>query len=254
MKEPTEKESPPSTEPGIDASHHPDGAFDDPLHDWWKQNGRSILSGAALAILATAAVFGFRAYRHGQLEDLQNAYNEAFAADSLETFAVENAGHPLAGIAALQTANGAFEENDWDLALEQYTVAVDSLSDNPLRGKARLGLAVTRLKRGENVEATQILEGLATDENAFRAARAEATYFLALTALSLDDKEAFSQWSDTLPELDPMSVWQNRLQYYRERVEIPVTEEPAADGAENPSDTDAVEETGETVSSEEAEG
>ncbi len=229
MKEPKDPESANPNEPLAGAQHHPDGAFDDPLHDWWQKNGRSVVSGAILAIVATAVVFGFRGYRKAQVDQLQAAYNEALAAEELDGFALDHAGHPLAGVAALRTANVAFGEDDWNRALEYYIVAVDSLANNPLHGKARLGLAVTRTKLGEDAEAIRVLEALANDEEAFPAARAEAMYFLALKALSAGDRQAFEQWSDSLAEVDRMAVWQNRLRYYRESVPIPVVEAPAAE-------------------------
>lgn len=231
MKQSKDSESPASPKAEPEARHHPDGAFDDPLHEWWQKNGKSIISGAVLAVLATALVFGVRAYRKGQVENLQSAYNEALAADELGAFATDHSGHPLAGVAALRTANVAFEESDWNTALENYTIAVDSLTDNPLHGKARLGLAATLGKVGDEAEAAQVFEALANDETAFRAARAEAMYFLALMALSRGDEASFEQWRESLGSVDSMSLWQGRLQYYSEKVAIPVVETPSNDAA-----------------------
>jgi|GEM_PF-1447389 len=224
MKEPTPK-PPASTEPVINPEvYHPDGAFDDPLHEWWKKNGRSIITGAGLAIVATVVVFGFRAYRSVQEEAVQVAYNQAIATGTLPAFAEANAGHPLVGVASLQIANSAFAAGEWDRAIEFYAGATDALKKNPLSGKARLGLAIAHSKLGQNAESRQILAALGDDESAFPASRSEAMYFLALLSIAEGDQAAFDEWNEKLAKIDRTGAWQQKLSYYSERVEIPVSE------------------------------
>ena len=150
MKEPDSTPSPePAAPPAEGERHHPDGALDDPLHEWWQKNGRSIISGAVLAVVLTAVIFGFRAYRSAQEKAVQSAYNEAVANESLADFATEYSGHSLAGIAALRTAHDAFEGADWTTAQTFYTTATESLAQSPMGGKARLGLGATHSKLGQ---------------------------------------------------------------------------------------------------------
>ncbi|MFP4353221.1 MAG: tetratricopeptide repeat protein [Puniceicoccaceae bacterium] len=236
MKEPESSSAPePVAPPPEGERHHPDGALDDPLHAWWQKNRRSIIAGAALAVLLTAVVFGFRVYRSSQEEAVQAAYNEAVANESLAGFATEYAGHPLAGIAALQTAHDAFDGADWQTALTFYTSATESLARSPLGGKARLGLGASHVKLGQAGEARRVLEALADDGDAFPPARAEAAYLLALMALADGDTGAFDRWTGELETLDTMGVWQDKLAYYRDRVAIPVA--PAASDSPGPDET-----------------
>ena len=207
--------------------HHPDGAFDDPLHEWWQKNGKSLIAGALIIVIGTGLIFGFRAYRASQEDALQVAFNDAVATDTLAEFAEANAGYPLAGIAALQTANFAFGEQDWNRALEFYSLAAESLAGNPLSGKARLGVAITQSKMGESTKAKNILATLADDTTEFPAARAEALYFLSLLALEEGQQDEFEKWSGKLADLDQTGNWSSRLSYFESRVPIPVGKPPA---------------------------
>ncbi|MGE9289499.1 MAG: tetratricopeptide repeat protein, partial [Puniceicoccales bacterium] len=164
MKEPESTSTPKNSPMNPPGQHHPDGAFDDPLHDWWQKNGKSLLAGAVIVIVGTAIVFGFRIYRQNQEKAIQVAYNEAVVAGSLDSFARANASYSLGGVAALQTANTAFESADWDQALEFYKLAAEGLKGNPLAGKARLGIAVTQSELGNDAEARKILSALANDK------------------------------------------------------------------------------------------
>ncbi|MEM0966417.1 MAG: tetratricopeptide repeat protein [Verrucomicrobiota bacterium] len=228
MKEPEPTESPKPTPVEVVDRRHPDDAFDDPLHDWWVKNGKSIIGGAILAVVITAVVFGFRAYRTSQEEVVQAAYNAAVSTDTLSAFALDYAGHPLAGVAALQTANIAFQDGDWEQASEFYTVATTGLSGNPLEGKARLGLAMAQSKLGNNVEAVRILSALGNDENRLPADRIEASYFLALLSLEAGNLSEFEAWSTKVAELDSSGMWLSKLDYFADRVEIPVSDTSVA--------------------------
>jgi len=228
MKEPESTPAPNASPMNPPGQHHPDGAFDDPLHEWWQKNGKSLIAGALIVVIGTGLVFGFRAYRNSQETALQVAYNEAVATGDLASYAEGNAGYPLAGVAALQTANEAFAEENWERALSFYTLAADSLKGNPLSGKARLGIAISQSKLGEAPQAKNILATLAGDQTAFPAARAEALYFLSLLSLEAGDTAAFDQWSEQLAGIDQVGNWTSRLQYFADRIPIPVATPPAS--------------------------
>jgi hypothetical protein len=130
----------------------------------------------------------------------------------------------------LKTGHQAFEEGDWSKARDLYALATESLEGNPLAGKARLGLGASHAKEGAPAEAARVFEAVATDESVFPAARAEAMFFLALLALSEDDRDGFERWKSDLSEVDSMAVWQNKLDYYADRVPIPVGPEAELPG------------------------
>ena len=212
--------------------HHPDGALSDPLHDWWEKNGRGLIIGALILVIGTGVVFGFRAYRNSQEQTIQVEFNDAVVADELAAYAQENSGYPLGGVAAIQTANQAFAEEDWDRAIEFYSTAAGALKGNPLEGKARLGIAISQAEKGNAEEARKVLSAVANDTALFPASRAEAIYFLALLSLESGDQSAFADLTAQLDEVDQVGLWKGKLDYYQNRVAIPVTEE-AADDSEN---------------------
>lgn len=227
MKKP-ESQKPPVEKPEVVSSPgdrlHPDGALDDPIHEFWTEHGKSIITGAVILVLGTALIFGVRAYRQIQEQTVRAAYTEAIADNNLAGFATDNTGHKLAGVAAMQVANRAYAEQDWEKAAEFYQISVDSLGRSQISGKARLGLGVTLSKLGNTEQSERVLRALAEDNRAMISSRATALYNLAILYFSQNEVDKFSNAYEKLSELDPRSYWQDKLRFYREHVNIPVDE------------------------------
>jgi len=255
MKKSDSKQHPvekPEVLPSAGDRLHPDGALDDPIYEFWEQHGKSILSGAVLVVLATALIFGMRAYRQVQEQGVRAAYTEAIAEEDLAGFATQHVGHQLAGVAAMQVANLAYAEADWATAEEFYRISVDSLARSQLSGKARLGLGITLSKAGDTDQSERVLLALAEDNREMISGRAEALYHLSVLYFSQNRMSDFQNTSEKLADLDPRSYWQEKLRYYQNHVAIPadeslpLSEEDILEGASTgeisvPMDTPAVE-------------
>jgi len=103
--------------------------------------GSKLIGGAVLAIVATAAFFGMKAYRAHQETVVQGEYLAALQSEDPESFVRANTGNPLAGLMAPREAGASLEDEDLEKARSWYEMALTSLRGEPLEGKARLGLA-----------------------------------------------------------------------------------------------------------------
>ena len=56
---------------------------------------------------------------------------------------------------------------------------------------------------------------------------------------------AFDRWSGELESLDTMGIWQDKLDYYRDRVAIPVA--PPSDSSDQPAEDEKTEDPEETT-------
>jgi|GEM_PF-1172694 len=147
-------------------------------------------------------------------DDIKPGQNAEAAAspEGLRGFAQENAGLQLGGVAWLQVADTAYEADQFSEAANAYEQSLKGLaSGSVLANRAALGLAVSQLKSGAETQGRAGLAALADSSVVSVAVRAEAAYHLALFAHVAGDQEAFSQRATQLAQIDPTSLWNQRL-------------------------------------------
>ncbi|MDP4879176.1 MAG: hypothetical protein NWR36_04775, partial [Opitutales bacterium] len=125
----------------IDLEDSEDISIEDRISMYWMENKGFITGCVTVLALIIIAFNGMRMYKDHAVKQLQANYAEAQAADTLADFAKANSNKELGGLAALTTADAAFEAEEFTKALEFYQIASSALADNILAGRAALGEA-----------------------------------------------------------------------------------------------------------------
>lgn len=201
----------------IDTEESEDISFEDRIHLYWMDN-KAFISGCILVLALVIIGFnGMKIYVSYAEGKIQAAYAEATANDALEAFAKEYSGKPLGGLAALEVADAAYASEDYAKAAEYYSMVSDSMENDILLGRARIGLAFATYYRGEAVKGLAQLRDIAADNKLPGAIRAEAAYHLAVDADVSGDASAFENYAEQVASSSGARQWQQRMQVYRQQ-------------------------------------
>jgi len=196
------------------ASTAPDApSFEQRLNAFWAKNRKLVFIFCALVLVAIVAREALAINTAQSRERLAQRYAEAAATpEGLRQFAQGNVGIQLGGVAWLQVADTAYEANKFSEAASAYEQSLKGLaSGTALANRAALGLAVSQLKGGAEAPGRAGLAALADNSGVSVAVRAEAAYHLALFAHVAGDQEVFGQRAAQLAQIDPTSLWNQRL-------------------------------------------
>lgn len=140
------------------------------LKDWWKENGRSVIVGVALAL---AAVFGWRYWQDStrtQAESVSTLYQQLLvrldAGEGREVVEVarriiaEHASTPYAALASLSLAQQAVDQGDLDGAGAHLRWVMANAKVDEVRMLAQVRLARVLVAQGKTDEALQQLTGV----------------------------------------------------------------------------------------------
>lgn len=199
----------------VDAEETTDIAFEERVSMYWMENKAFVSGCIAVLALVIIGLNGVRIYGNYSTEQHQARYLEAQAEDTLEGFAKDHSHLELGGFAALRVADEAFEAEEFDRAREYYALASTALTDPLLGSRARFGHALSISEAGEIEAAHAELEALASDPNAAQILRAEAIYYLAVSAHLEGRTKALASLSEQIEALAQAEPWQQRLQQLR---------------------------------------
>jgi predicted negative regulator of RcsB-dependent stress response len=138
------------------------------LKAWWKQNSRLVLLAVVAALVAFAAVSGWRYYKDRQAAQASQLYGELEkAVQGADTKKLNEAAAQLvdkyprtayAPMAALVAAKASVDAGDLKAAGTHLAWAVEHARDDETRAVARLRLAAVRLDEKQHDEALRLLE------------------------------------------------------------------------------------------------
>lgn len=159
------------------------------LKDWWKENGRSVIIGAVLAL---AAVFGWRYWQEStraQAEDASTQYqmllqrmDEGEGREVVEIarrIIAEHANTPYAALASLSLAQQAVDQNDLDGAGAHLRWVMQNAKVDEVRKLAQVRLARVLVAQGQTDEALQQVSGLGNGSFAALAEEVKGDAYLA---------------------------------------------------------------------------
>ncbi|GAB4290293.1 MAG: tetratricopeptide repeat protein [Thiohalomonadaceae bacterium] len=141
------------------------------LKDWWKENGRSVIVGA---ILALAAVFGWRYWQdttRSRAEAASTLYQQMLmqldagegreVVETARRIIAEHAASPYAALASLTLAQQAVDQGDLDGAAAHLRWVMDNAKVGEVRILAQMRLARVLIAQGRAEEALQQLATVA---------------------------------------------------------------------------------------------
>lgn len=219
----------------VDESYVAPG-LEDRLQLFWERYSRVIVWGVVIVVIAIAGrgLVGWMGARQDAATRAEFATVEG--KDALVAFAAAHPGHPLAGVAQLQVADGLYAEGDFTGAGAAYRDAASSLGEQPLAGRALLGAAISVIQAGKTAEGVAVLRQLADDVARTAVIRAEAAYHLASLARESGQIEEASRRVEQIAALGDTGLWGQRALMLRSQLAAaPSAGSPAAeatDGAE----------------------
>jgi tetratricopeptide (TPR) repeat protein len=196
--------------------------FEHRLHAFWQNNSKNVYVVCLVVLIAIIAKGGYATYRGWQDEKIGNEYAAASNSEKLKAFATANAGHSLAGVAWLRLADEAYAAGKYTDAAQNYQSAA-ALKDGPLVGRARLGLAISKLQGGQTAEAETLLRQIAGDAKQMKGVRAEAAYQLASTASVAGRTDEALKYLDQVTSIEPTGTWAQRAMMLRITLPAPAT-------------------------------
>ncbi|HCR29118.1 MAG TPA: hypothetical protein DIV79_03780 [Opitutae bacterium] len=170
----------------VDAAASSGADLEDQLALIWEENKKFIIYCVA-GIFAVFGIYHFSKFMVAQAEaSLKEDYASADDSASKLVFAEKESGNPLGGFAYSELAGEAYENGDFQKAADYYSSAAKS-AKGAIRDAALMGQAMSLMQSGRSGEAREILEDIASNEEAGNAA--EARYRLAELAVADEDYE-----------------------------------------------------------------
>ena len=170
----------------MDAAASSGADLEDQLALIWEENKKFIIYCVA-GIFAVFGIYHFSKFMVAQAEaSLKEDYASADDSASKLVFAEKESGNPLGGFAYSELAGEAYENGDFQKAADYYSSAAKS-AKGAIRDAALMGQAMSLMQSGRSGEAREILEDIASNEEAGNAA--EARYRLAELAVADEDYE-----------------------------------------------------------------
>ncbi len=159
------------------------------LQRWWKENGRSVVTGIVLGLAAVFGWNGWQRYQQGQREEasaryeqLMQAVNEERSAQALaraKSIIQDYPGTQYAALAALLAAREALAGGDAAEAQMHLRWVIDNADGQALKDLARLRLARLMLDAGKPAEAERLAAAIETPSYRSLAAEVEGDARLA---------------------------------------------------------------------------
>lgn len=180
---------------------------------YWEKNQSSILTAIVISAIVIIGFQGLKIVKAQAEEELQSAYQEALESETLDSFIDSYPDTTIAGFAALESAHSAYTEEDYASALEFYEKAAKALLNNPMLGKARLGMAFAHYQMDVEKGLSQ-LDSLLTDVTLLESIRAEAAYVLAAHAKTEGDLEKAKSYAETIQSFKNPGNWSFRINQF----------------------------------------
>ena len=203
-EEPKENEQP-EQEPaeGLTAEQAAEQRPYDEMEVWKKSKNTlfSVLGAIALAV----AISSF--YNNSQEEEaaerslrfLNASVSEVGSEEKFLSFA-EDYEDTLGGVAQYRAASLQYGDERFSEAATNFLEAANRLAGDPLRGRAKIGHAVSLIKDGKKEEGKSALLDITKDNKLLKSDQFEARYLLGVHALSNDKRDEFEAQFKALGE------------------------------------------------------
>ena len=181
--------------------------LEDALFLFWKRNRNRVQLTILVVLLVAVGGLGFKAFQCKKLEKTQNAYLEAVQSGETEAFTEKYSSSPLTGLVLLQSADKAFEEEDFTQAITRYKEAGAALKGTVIEGRTQLGGAIANIYAGNEAEGKTLLGNITQNPKLLKSDRAEAAYHLAILALNQGDIDTARTQLNFIETLNNSGFW-----------------------------------------------
>jgi len=141
----------------------------DAIRSWWKENGMSVLLGAALGLLAIAGYKYFQQWQTNKAESASHVYQDVLKLSEdaakagefkqkTESLVTEHKGTVYAQFGQLFMARDAVKANDFDRAAGYLQEVINDAKHPALRHVATLRLARVKLAKGDAEAALKLVQ------------------------------------------------------------------------------------------------
>jgi predicted negative regulator of RcsB-dependent stress response len=185
--------------------------FEDHVQDFWAKNRGAILGGLVVVVVAIVGWQGWQHFAAAKEQSVREEYAQVGDNSAkLAAFAQSHSGHALAGVARIRLADEKFTARDFKQAATLYTQAADSLKNDLLLTRAKLGAAVSQLLGGDQAAAEASLKALSADSKLSAGLRAEATYHLATLAIDAGKIDDGKKLAEEVSRIEADGPWAQR--------------------------------------------
>jgi predicted negative regulator of RcsB-dependent stress response len=188
------------------------------IKGWWQDNGKLVMVGMLVCLLAIAGFQGWRYYRAQQSEraatlysqlDEAEAANDAKRVRDIAAQIVDRHGSTqYAGMAALAAAKAGVNTGELEEAKKHLQWTIEHAKEEEMRDVARLRLAGVLLDEKKYDEALKLLSAKSTDAYAMLLADARADV-LAVQGKTAEARAAYQQ---ALDKADPGSPYRRLIE------------------------------------------
>lgn len=214
-------------------------SFEERLRIFWEKNAKTVYALCVVVLLAIIGRGAFEYYQAQKEASIQADYAAATTPEKLKAFINQYPTHTLAAVASLRQADDAYSAKNYAEAVSNYQRAADILKTGPFAGRARLGVAVSKLNQGQTAEGEDKLKQIANDSTQLKPVRAEAAYHLAALAVDAGRTEDATKYLDLASSVEADGSWAKRAMMLRTSLPAPTAAPAAASTPAAPASTPA---------------
>lgn len=187
-----------------------ESSVEDQLLVYWNRHKNQIILGVGVAVVLIVGYQVSQWMSAKSVADRGQAYSEASEGSEKESFADKHSGTDLGGVAYLELADKAYTDSEFSSAVSFYEKAFKAFEMTEFKQRAHIGLAMSRLRGGEEANAAKDLEAIADNADYPDAARGEALYQLSILDWKNGDYVSMLSHQDRIDGLENAGNWQGK--------------------------------------------
>jgi len=190
----------------------------------WKKSKNTLFS--VLGVIALGvAISSF--YNNSKREEaaerslrfLNASISEVGSVEKFLSFA-EDYDDALGGVAQYRAASIQYGDANYSESSKNFLAASSRLAGDPLRGRARVGYAVSLIKDGKNEDGVSALIEISKDAGLLNVDRFEARYLLGVDALGKNDQQGYDDQVKALGDEEAAADYLSRLVEYERLLKL----------------------------------
>ena len=197
----------------------PEADFEDRVLLYWERNRKNIMISLVMGATALVLYHLLFLFMDRREKSIGEAFNKCEDASAFVAFADEYSGHQLASAAFLKAANLSFEKGQYTESANYFEKALGQFTDDVLMsGRARLGMAMSKIGQNALEDGVQMLETIASSETEMDTTRAEASYAIAVLAWEKEDYQTIRDQITLISGLEQPGYWIRRISGIEEKI------------------------------------